>query len=219
MPLNYPASGGKDFAKCSPGLHLAICNLVADIGLQAGSGKFPDPKRKLYLRFEVPGERIEYEKDGVTKEGPMTIGTYFTASMNAKALLRKALENWRGKKFTDQEAELFDVSSILGKPCQIQVMHSDDGKYANIANILPAPKGCKEKAENPTLFYSTEQDQQYDKLPKWLQEKIDGQLGEATPSTTANSTTTSTNKSKSASERAAMEPSHVPDDFADEIPF
>src|SRR6185312_6528886 len=90
--------------------------------------------------------------------------------------LRHALESWRGKKFNDAEAEEFDIASVLGKPCQIQVMHTEDGKYANIENILPAPKGCKEKATNTLVFYSTEEDGQYDDLPKWLKEKVDNQL-------------------------------------------
>ena len=89
MTLKLPVGGGADFKRLSAGTYIAVCNLVADVGLQPGSQSFPKPKRKLYIRFEVPAERVEYEKDGHTVEGPQTIGQFFGASMNGKATLRK----------------------------------------------------------------------------------------------------------------------------------
>ncbi|MHA1379626.1 MAG: hypothetical protein ACTSRG_14730 [Candidatus Helarchaeota archaeon] len=47
-------------------------------------------------------------------------------SLHAKATMRKFLESWRGKKFTKEELEGFDLQKILGKPCQLQIIHSDD---------------------------------------------------------------------------------------------
>jgi len=179
MAMTYKATGGAEFEKVPAGTHIAVCNLVADVGLQPGSAAFPDPKRKLFLRFEVPSERTTYTKDGEEKEGPMTIYANFTASMNKKANMRKALEGWRGKKFTDADAEAFDVSSILGKACMILVTHSESGGkvYANVDNIMALPKGTKApKAENPLVLYSNEQDAQYNDLPKFLRDKVDNQL-------------------------------------------
>lgn len=181
MSLKYPVTGGADFKRLSPGTHIAVCNLVADIGMQPGSTMFPKPKRKLYVRFEVPEERIEYEKDGVTHEGPQTIGSYFTASMNAKAVLRQQLESWRGKEFSDDQAADFDVSSILGKACMLSVIESESGAktYSNIASISALPKGmAAPKAENPLLFYSAESPSSYSSLPEWLRKKIDAQIVE-----------------------------------------
>jgi hypothetical protein len=132
------------------------------------------------LQFEVPGETVTYEKDGQEVTGPMTIGAFYTASMHENANLRKQLESWRNKRFSDAEAEAFDIGSILGKPCQIQVMHSDDGKYANIMSILPAPKDCKEKATNKLVFYANDgTNEGADDLPKWLSEKVMNQLDPA----------------------------------------
>ena len=48
----YSAKGSKEFEKVSAGTHLAVCTLVADVGLQPGSGKFPDPKVKIYHQPE-----------------------------------------------------------------------------------------------------------------------------------------------------------------------
>ncbi len=181
MPLNYSAKGGgKEFEKLSPGLHVAVCYMIVDVGLQPGSVKFPDPKRKVRLQFETPGETITYEKNGETITGPMTIGAWYTASMHENANLRKQLESWRNKRFTDGEAEAFDIASILGKPCQIQVMHSDDGQYANIMSILPAPRGCKEVATNKLVFFANDgTNEGADDLPPWLAEKVTNQLDPA----------------------------------------
>jgi len=129
MALTLPVGGGGggDFKRAPAGSHIAVCNMVVDCGLQPGSQAFPNPKRKVYVRFEIPSERIEYEKDGKTIEGPLTIGSFYTASMNEKATLRKHLEGWRGKQFSDEEAAGFDVAAIAGGPCLLSVFESEHG--------------------------------------------------------------------------------------------
>ena len=188
MALTLPVGGGGgDFKRAPSGSHIAVCNLVADCGMQPGSQAFPAPKRKLYLRFEIPGERVEYEKDGKQVEGPLTIGSFYTASMNEKATLRKHLEGWRGKGFTDAEAGTFDVSKLLGQPCMLSVIESDSGgkTYSNIQNIGKLPKGIPAPtAENKLLYYADDAPGQFNDLPKWLQEKIEGQLKPAKPAPT-----------------------------------
>lgn len=182
MPLNYPVGSSRDFEQLEPGSHIALCNMVVDLGLQPGSAMYPQPKQQVYIRFEVPGERITYEKDGVEVEGPITIGQTYTASMNAKATLRKHLESWRGRAFTDEEAGKFDVASILGKTCLLLVSsHTSQstGKTRSvIAGMGKAPKGFTEvEAENPLLYYDkTSSLETFNRLPKWLQEKIGAQL-------------------------------------------
>jgi len=177
--------GGGDFKRAPSGSHIAVCNMVADCGLQPGSPAFPSPKRKVYIRFEIPNERVEYEKDGKQVEGPLTIGSFYTASMNEKSTLRKHLEGWRGKKFSDAEAASFDVSAILGKACMLSVVESESGgkTYSNIAGIGSIPRGVPTPdAENDLLLYDQESGpKQYEMLPKWLKEKIDSQLTQSRP--------------------------------------
>lgn len=186
MAMTLPVGGGGgDFKRAPSGSHIAICNMVADCGLQPGSPAFPSPKRKVYIRFEIPNERVEYEKDGKQVEGPLTIGSFYTASMNEKATLRKHLEGWRGKKFSDAEAASFDVSAILGKACMLSVVESESGgkTYSNIAGIGSIPRGVPTpEAENDLLLYDQESGpKQYEMLPKWLKEKIDAQLTQSRP--------------------------------------
>jgi hypothetical protein len=185
-------AGAGDFTPVPAGSHIAVCDTVADIGLQPGSQLFPKPKQQVYIRFELPNERIDFEKDGKKQEGPCVIGKTYTASMNEKANLRHHLESWRGKAFTDEEAEAFDVSAILGKPCMLTVMHTQkDGKtYANITGIGPLPKGISAKTIipeiTPVLYAQPDNTSTYQALPEWLRKKIDGQILPDKPSDAGN---------------------------------
>lgn len=180
MAMTFPVGGGGgDFKRVPAGTHVALCNIVADLGIQPGSSMYPDPKRVVYLRFEIPGERVSYQKDGVTVDAPATMFREFTASMNEKAGLRKFLEGWRGRKFTNEEAAKFDVSKVLGLPCLLTVTETDRGgeTYSNIGAASPLIKGMPApEAENELLLYSSEHRDSYEKLPKRVKEKIDGQL-------------------------------------------
>lgn len=178
MALTYRAKG-TDFKRIPPGSHIAVCDIVADVGLQE---TFFGTKRQVYLRFEVSEERWSYEKDGRQMEGPGVIGNFYTASMSKKANLRKVLEGWRGKAFTEQEAEKFDIASVLGKPCMVTVQEStsDGTTYSNIVAVGPVPKGIAlPKAELPLLLYHEGEKGAYPKLPEWIRKKIDQAVPES----------------------------------------
>lgn len=179
MPLNFKVSGGGDFKSVPAGSHIAVCNMVVDIGLQPGSLLYPDPKHKVYIRFETPNERVESERDGRKFDGPQVVGATFTASMHEKANLRKQLEGWRGRKFTDEEAGTFDVASILGKPCMLNVVETvKEGKvYTNIASISPIPKGVPlPEPENPLILFTEDVPDSFQSLPEWLRKKINERI-------------------------------------------
>ncbi len=57
--------------------------------------------------------------------------------------MRKDLESWRGRKFTQQELQGFDVETIIGVPCLLNIIQEDKGgeTYANVASIMRLPKG------------------------------------------------------------------------------
>ena len=207
MAILAKENGGKDFKKVPPGAHFAICNMVVDCGLQEGYQK--KPQHKIYLRWEVPDERVSYEKDGATIEGPCSIGRFYTLSLSEKANLRKDLENWRGRSFTADELKGFDIESVLGKCCQIMVTHDTDGgkTYANITGVMGVSKDQKArvstaKAENELLSFGLDQPDQkkFDKLPNWIKEKIEGRI--------------SPEETKPAPAAVVAD-----DDFDDDIPF
>lgn len=56
--MKFPAKPSSDFEVAPAGNHVAICNAVVDLGLQPGSKMYPDPKHQVYIRFELPLERV-----------------------------------------------------------------------------------------------------------------------------------------------------------------
>lgn len=155
---------------------MAVCNAVVDLGLQPGFGQYPDPKPQVWIRWEIPSERVQYEKDGKKIDAPQVIGNIYTASMHKKARLRIALESWRGRAFTDEEAAAFDVSSVLGASCMLGVVENIKGDkvYSNVGSILQLPRGiAKLTAENKLLYYDPENREQFSSLPEWIRTKIE----------------------------------------------
>lgn len=208
--MKFAAKATADFAVVPAGNHVAICNAIVDLGMQPGSGMYPDPKPQVYIRFELPTERVTYQKDGKDVEGPMSIGATYTASMSEKANLRKIIESWFGKKFpNDDTVADFDCKALLGRKCLLNVTHKEKGQktYANIANATPIPKGMTADytQANPSVYFSLDTADQatFDKLPEWLRKKIEGRITDEPPA----------NPSKAALAAAGGA------DFDDDIPF
>lgn len=139
MYLPPPTEG--DFELPPAGTHLAVCYRVIDLGTQQGSymGK-PNEKHKVLVSWELPEEKM---KDG----RPFTISQRYTWSMSDKAILRKHLEAWRGKAFTDADfgPSGFNIKNIIGVGCLLTITHTDkEGKsYANISSIGKLMKGMQ----------------------------------------------------------------------------
>ena len=108
-------NGGGDFKKVPQGVHMARCYSLIDMGTQLVRSQHGDKElHKIRIAWELFGEDEEgnpltVERDGKTL--PMTISKSYTLSLNEKANLRKDLESWRGKQFTDDEAKGFDIST------------------------------------------------------------------------------------------------------------
>jgi hypothetical protein len=178
LPTN---SGTGDFKPVSAGTHIGVCDMVVDLGLQEGSGAYPKTRRQVLIRFQLPHDRVKWDKDGKHFNQPAVISQTYTASMHAKSTLRHTLESWRGRQFTEKEAADFDVASILGKPCMVVVMQSEsNGKvYANISGIGGLPAGISAQTiipETLPIFYSSDDPATYHQLPEWIRKKVDEQI-------------------------------------------
>lgn len=158
------------------GIHPAVCVGLYDIGTHIDA-TFGKKKRKYVFVFELPAaEPITFE-DGT--KAPRTLSSTVTASMHPKGMLRPMLENWRGKALTDEEANSFDITRILGAPAQLNVVHETKaGKtYANIKAVLPVPKGQKLVAKTTPVSWSVtalddpSELEQLD-IPEWLKKRI-----------------------------------------------
>jgi hypothetical protein len=210
--MKFAAKASKDFETAPAGNHVAICTGIVDLGIQPGSGMYPDPKHQVYLRFELPTESVTYQKDGKDVTGPMSVGRTFTASMSEKANLRKLVESWFGKKFqSDDAAADFDLKTLLGRKCLLNIQHTEKGgkTYANINAATPIPKGMSGDYPqvNASVYFSlsSSDDAVYNALPKWLKEKIDNRIVEDQKRTNPNHSVDERNPPAA--------------DFDDDIPF
>ena len=127
---------GSTFTPCPAGLHQACCVDVVDLGVIETTYMGETKKQhKVTLVFQV----AELMEDG----RPYLAQRRYTLSLDAKANLRKDLESWRGKPFTPEQLRGFDLETLIGVNCQINVQHADrDGQtYANITAIVPLGRG------------------------------------------------------------------------------
>jgi hypothetical protein len=131
--------------------------MVVDLGVQNDS-QF-GPREKLYVGWEIPGVIVSWrDRDGNECTGPALIGKDYTKSLAPKSTLRAHLEGWRGRSFTDDELRSFDVAAILGKPCQLSIVHVDRGDrtYANVAAVMGPPKGAAPKPSGKPIAFDVD---------------------------------------------------------------
>lgn len=133
-----------NFESTPPGSHLARCYRIVDLGTQ----KSEYLGQVKYLHKIMLGWEIFAEKDDGTpllmRDGrPFAIFKNYTMSWSDKATLRKDLQSWRGKPFSQEEMRRFDLKTILGVHCMLNVIERQgaDGKtYVNVDSITPVPQ-------------------------------------------------------------------------------
>ena len=148
-------SGGGDFKRVPPGAYIGRCFSLIDLGTQLSSGQYGEKiQHKIRIGWELFGEdedgnALTVQVDG--KDMPMTISKSYTVSLHEKSSLRKDLAAWRGKDFTDEEAQGFDVAKLLGVYCMVNVTTSEtNGKtYSNVAGLTPLPGALKNAKPAP----------------------------------------------------------------------
>lgn len=159
---------GNYIARCYSMIHIGTVNEVFK-----GESK---QLNKVRLSWETPTETTVFKED--KGEQPFSISKEFTLSLHEKATLRKFLESWRGKSFTEDEAKRFDISKLLGVPCMVNVIHklSNTGKtYAEISSVSAMPKGvvCPDQINKSIIFSISQPDWDvFDMMPDFLKEKI-----------------------------------------------
>lgn len=181
MSLLAKNTGGGDFELAPTGNHRARCYGVVDLGMQRRewSGEV-NYKHIVRISWELPDELMS---DG----RPFSITQNYTLSLSDKANLRKDLESWRGRSFTEAELEGFDLKNMIGVPAMVNVVHREsNGKtYANVGSVSPLPKGLEcPPAVNDPLYFSLDEpgwEVIYKGLPEWLQNKINCELPEDEP--------------------------------------
>ena len=134
MPLVIKESEGH-FEPAPPGLHQAVCVDVVDLGIVPG--KY-GPKAKLRLIWQLKTRNKKGER--------FQVRATYTQSLGESSNLRKDLESWRGRSFTQEELENFDVEKLLGINCQLSLKQekskSTGRLYAKVTAVLEPLKGA-----------------------------------------------------------------------------
>jgi len=131
-------AGGGNFIPAPAGTHSSVCVDVVDLGiLEVNFGKEHKKQHKIRVVWQIE------EVMGDNK--PYIVQKRYTLSLHEKASLRKDLESWRGRAFTPEELEGFDVETVIGAPCLLNVIHAvkDGSTYANITSIMRLPKSMQ----------------------------------------------------------------------------
>lgn len=182
MSLVAKASAEGGFTPIPPGMHLARCYRVIDMGTQKSEylGQIKHLP-KVMLQFEVHGEDDAGNPLVTAKNEPMTISKNYTLSLSEKATLRRDLSTWRGRDFTPEEQRGFELKNLLGVWAMISVTRStgNNGKeYTNIAAVMPVPAkvkqaGLPEGHNKPVLFSILNADMTvFDGFSEYLKTKI-----------------------------------------------
>lgn len=133
---------------------------------------------KVRIGWELPTELKVFNPE--KGELPCVIDKEYTLSLGEKANLRKDLQSWRGKAFTEAEAEAFDITKLLGVPCMLNIIHVQGKKdatktYQSIGSVSPMPKGLECPAQiNPTFTFEFDNfsQEKFDSLPDFIKDTI-----------------------------------------------
>lgn len=155
------------------GAYFGVC--VYDLFVGEQETKFEGKtnyRNQFMIGFELMGQTCEI--DGEVK--PRVLGRTFTVSARANSNLRKFIEAWLGKKFSDDEFMAFDTRQLLGKPAYLNVILNDTGEYANIESAGQIPPGIPVPAAMGKMYHfdinDGFDDAAFAGLEEWMQEKI-----------------------------------------------
>ncbi len=198
------ARKGSDYTPVPTGLHLGICFQIVGLGNQEFKGNVTP---RVWIGFELP--------DVLIKGKPMTIGKEYALFVGGKSKLGEMLKSWRGKPFTDEEMEAFEVTSIAGKIGQVNVTAKESDRSKTeiglVLGLIQAQKDLVKSGKikttpvNDIVVYSPDDHDEamWQKVPEFLKRKINERVVEE----------------KDSVETAAPAADQGFDDSLDDVPF
>ena len=153
-----PKEQDSKYAPHPDGQHIMLCVDAIDLG-----DRKSEWKGKVKIQSKVA--LVFASKQVNTEVGaPYTVTMEFTNSMWDKANLRAFLEMWRGKSYTEQQAEAgVPLHKLVGVAGIASVEHKESGAgrtYAKIKSIAPLMEGMSA----PTV-------EGYTRAPYWEERK------------------------------------------------
>ena len=104
-----------EYKQVAPGTYVARCISMLEIGtIREDFQGVPRSVQKVQIRWELPTELEVFNPE--KGEEPFSVSKTYTLSMHEKSNLRKDLESWRGKGFTEEEAKKLALESHKVSP-------------------------------------------------------------------------------------------------------
>jgi len=158
---------GGDFERVPCGAQPAVAAKLYNLGLQPGfQGK--KPCKQVVILFELAARRARGDNAGQR----FGITATYNASFGSEGMpskLRTHLVSWRGRDFTTDELNRFDLRKILGHNCTLSLVEQKkaDGKtFAKVIGIMPPMPGIEKMTpETPVDF-----------VPEWVAQRQAAQL-------------------------------------------
>lgn len=172
--------GGGNREPIPAGTYAARAAIVAGIGEQETTF---GPKPKVIICWEIPSIQIEWEdEDGNKLTGPARTSGFYNLTLGSEthpSNLRKMLEGWRGRPFTKEEEAGFDLKNVAGAPCILMIQHRQK-KDGNMTDAVVAVSRANDSEvpplKEPALFYDAWNhesfEQEYARLPEWIQKFV-----------------------------------------------
>ena len=168
-----------DFKQVEPGTYVARCYSMIELGtIETEFNGEKKSAHRVLIHWELPTE-LEVFREELGQQ-PYSVSKEYTLSMHEKSNLRRDLESWRGKTFTESECERFDITKLLSKPCILNIIHEAgkkdaSKKYVKVASVNKMMKGqeCPEQI-NPSRILSFDEFNwdMFNSLPDWIKDKI-----------------------------------------------
>ena len=138
MPT-YVSRPKGDFDPAPAGAHQAVCCDVVDLGRVTTSWQGKERVVEMVqLRWQINEVNPKNDKRYLAVRR-------YTKSLGEKASLYKDLVSWRGRAFTENELQQFDLDTIIGVNCLVNIVHKEkDGTvYGNVNSVMPLPRGMQ----------------------------------------------------------------------------
>ena len=185
MSLNVKDTGGVKRDLPEAGNHPAICVGVIEMGSYLSRDK-KEYIPKVMFMFELLDEPYEWKDQttGEVREGRVLASVEYAKFFSTNAGLRKNLESWRGRAFTTEELEGFFLGNVIGKKCNVNIIHKVSRlgnpymKISQLAKYRSDPRFDSLQSIRDEIVLSLEPGEfkqvLFDALPNTMRENIKG---------------------------------------------
>ena len=181
--MGFYAENSGDFERCPPGMHLARCYSIIDLGTQKieymGEINFI---HKVRFNWEIHGTDDDNKPILMKDNRPFSVNKDYTLSWGNKANLRLDIQSWWGKPFSQEEMLRFDFKNVLGTWCMLNVFErpakTGDKIYTNVDSVSPVPSMIKKNGfpdpYNETVIFNLKEFdlEVFNKFHDYLKQKI-----------------------------------------------